>query len=139
MAGMVFKNIAEQTFVRTTHLVAEDCRVDSTLSKMPTIKNGFWDMNKKVLKELDYDSNPVEKNIQWVQIMNDSVVYQPEPLTLIDNLVPNVYGMGARDALYLLEKSGLNVNITGSGKVVSQSIGPGQQIVKGRTVNLVMR
>ena len=59
--------------------------------------------------------------------------------TLIDNLVPNVYGMGARDALYLLEKSGLNVNVTGSGRVVSQSIGPGQKIVRGRTVNLVMQ
>ena len=139
MAGMVFKNIAEQTYVRTTHLVAEDCRVDSTLTKMPTIKNGVWSMNKKILKELGYDSNSVDKDIQWVQVMNDSVVYRSEPLTLIDNLVPNVYGMGARDALYLLEKSGLNVNITGSGKVVSQSIGPGQKIVKGRTVNLVMR
>lgn len=139
MAGMVFKNIAERTFVRTTHLVAEECRVDSTVSKMPTVKNGVWNKNKVVLKELGYDSNSVKKDIQWVQMKSDSVLYQSEPLTLIDNLVPNVYGMGARDALYLLEKSGLNVNITGSGKVVSQSIGPGQKIVKGRTVHLTMR
>ena len=139
MAGMVFKNIAEQTYVRTTHLKAMECRVDSGLSKMPAIKNGVWAKNYKVLKELGYDSSSVEKDIDWVQMKSDSVGYQPEPLTLIDNLVPNVYGMGARDALYLLEKSGLKVNISGSGKVVSQSVGAGQLIVKGKTVNLVMR
>ena len=139
MAGMVFKNIAEQTYVRTTQWVAEDCRIDSTLSKMPTVKNGVWNKSKKVLKDIGYDSESVDKDVYWVQVMNDSVAYQPEPLTLIDNLVPNVYGMGARDALYLLEKSGMKVNITGSGKVVSQSIGAGKKIVKGRTINLVMR
>jgi cell division protein FtsI (penicillin-binding protein 3) len=47
--------------------------------------------------------------------------------------------MGARDALYLLEKVGLKVNVVGSGKVVSQSYGAGQKIVKGRTINLVLR
>ena len=77
--------------------------------------------------------------MQWVQIKSDSTGYRSEPLTLIDNLVPNVYGMGARDALYLLEKSGLKVNVAGSGKVVSQSYGAGQKIVKGRTISLVLR
>ena len=139
MAGMVFKNIAEQTYVRNTRLAAKDCRVDSALSKLPTIKNGIWAMNHQVLKELGYESTSVDKGVKWVQVKNDSVGYQPEPLTLIDNLVPNVYGMGARDALYLLEKSGLRVNVTGSGKVVSQSYGAGQKIVKGRTISLVLR
>ena len=139
MAGMVFKNIAEQTYVRTTHLVAEDCRIDSTLSKLPAMKNGLWSKNQQVLKGLRYNSTSVEKDVEWVQVRSDSVGYQPEPLTLIDNLVPNVYGMGARDALYLLEKSGLRVNVSGSGRVVSQSIGPGQKIIKGKTISLVMR
>ncbi len=139
MAGMVFKNIAEQTYVRNTYLTAEDCRMDSTLSKLPTIKNGIWAKNQQVLKELGYKSTSIDKNVQWVQIKNDSIGYQPEPLTLIDNLVPNVYGMGARDALYLLEKSGLRVNVAGSGKVISQSFSSGQKIVKGTTISLVLR
>ena len=139
MAGMVFKDIAEQTFVRTTHLSAENCKIDSTLLKQPILKNGVYVNNEKVLKELGYKSNNVEKDIHWVQVKTDSLGYQTEPLTLIDNLVPNVYGMGARDALYLLEKTGLYVNVKGSGKVISQSIGPGERIVKGSTINLVMR
>ena len=35
------KNIAEQTY-EDYHLLAEDCRVDSTLSKLPAMKNGLW-------------------------------------------------------------------------------------------------
>ncbi len=139
MAGMVFKNIAEQTYVRNTRLEAKDCRIDSTLTKLPTIKNGLWDKNQMVLKELGYAPKAPEKNVDWVQIKNDSTDYHPETLTLVDNLVPNVYGMGVRDALYLLEKSGLRVNITGSGKVYSQSFGAGKKIVKGTTISLVLR
>ncbi|MFA6360843.1 MAG: penicillin-binding protein [Dysgonamonadaceae bacterium] len=139
MAGMVFKNIAEQTFVRNTHLLAEDCKIDSTLSKMPAIKNGLWAKNKVVLKELGYAPTLPDKTIEWVEVKNDSNTYTPQALKLIDNLVPNVHGMGARDALYLLEKSGLRVNITGSGKVVSQSFMPGRKIVKGTTIGLVLR
>ncbi len=139
MAGMVFKNIAEQTYVRSTQLEPLDCKVDSTLPKLPAIKNGVWEKNREVIKQLGYETTSVEKNVEWVQVKNDSIGYQPEPLTLIDNLVPNVYGMGARDAIYLLEKSGFRVNVTGSGRVISQSFGPGQKIVKGRTINLVLR
>ena len=139
MAGMVFKNIAEQTYVRNTRLTALDCRLDSTLSKLPTVKNGLWKKNQLVLKELGYAPKTADKKVEWVQMKTDSNSYNPETLKLIDNLVPNVYGMGARDALYLLEQSGLKVNMTGSGRVVSQTFGPGQKIVKGATIGLVLR
>lgn len=139
MAGMVFKDIAEQTYVRNTRLTADDFQVDSTLSKLPTVKNGLWAKSKVVLKELGYTPKTADKNVQWVKVNNDSNTYNPQELELIDNLVPNVYGMGARDALYLLEKSGLRVNMTGAGKVVSQSFGPGHRIVKGTTIGLVLK
>lgn len=41
-----------------------------------------------------------------------------------ETIVPNVVGMGLDDALYLLEKCGLVVDIVGYGKVVKQSIAP---------------
>jgi len=47
--------------------------------------------------------------------------------------------MGARDAVYLLGKMGLNVQINGRGRVVSQSVTPGTPATKGRTVVLNLR
>ena len=50
--------------------------------------------------------------------------------------VPNVVGMGAKDAVYLLESLGLRVQISGMGKVKSQSILAGNTLQKGKTIQL---
>jgi cell division protein FtsI (penicillin-binding protein 3) len=47
--------------------------------------------------------------------------------------------MGARDAVYLLEKSGMRVNLTGAGKVTSQSFAPGTRVNKGTTISIVLQ
>ncbi len=44
---------------------------------------------------------------------------------LPENQVPNVIGMGLRDAIYLLENSGLKVDALGAGKVRRQSVRSG--------------
>jgi cell division protein FtsI (penicillin-binding protein 3) len=41
------------------------------------------------------------------------------------NQVPNVLGMGAKDAVFILENLGLNVTMVGKGAVSQQSITPG--------------
>ena len=139
MAGMVFKNIAEQTYLRKVRLDVEDCRIDSTLHKEPVLKNGNWDRNRSLLSVLNL---PVEGPVEaadWVKMKLDSAAYRSEPIALNSSLIPDVRGMGARDAIYLLEKSGLRVNLIGAGKVVSQSLSPGQKLVRGTTVTLTMR
>ncbi|WP_352421316.1 penicillin-binding protein [Proteiniphilum sp.] len=139
MAGMVFKNIAEQTYLRKVRLDVEACRIDSTLHKEPMLKNGNWDRNRSLLSVLNL---PVEGPVEaadWVKMKLDSAAYRSEPIALNSSLIPDVRGMGARDAIYLLEKSGLRVNLIGAGKVVSQSLSPGQKLVRGTTVTLTMR
>ncbi|MFT4093595.1 MAG: penicillin-binding protein [Niabella sp.] len=53
-----------------------------------------------------------------------------------DKLMPNVKGMGLRDAIRLLEDMGLKVQARGSGKVALQSIAPGMGFRKGQAVVL---
>ena len=50
---------------------------------------------------------------------------------MIKGLVPDVEGMTLRDAIYLLESSGLHVHVVGNGRVVRQSLSPGTRIMKG--------
>ena len=50
------------------------------------------------------------------------------------NLMPDVKGLGLKDALYLLENIGLKVMTKGKGKVTSQSIPAGTPLTKGWTV-----
>lgn len=51
-------------------------------------------------------------------------------------VVPDVTGLGLRDALFLLEKQGLHVRVQGSGAVQVQSIAPGSASRKGETIIL---
>ena len=57
----------------------------------------------------------------------------------VDGMVmPDIKGVGLKDAMELLEKLKLNVVANGSGKVVMQSIQPGTSIVRGQTVYLTL-
>lgn len=138
-AGMVFKNIAEQTYLRRTHLRVEDAGVDLAVRKMPAAKNGNWKNLRTVLSMLDFEAVAPHNDSGWVKMQLDSTLYRPQTLAVNPDKVPNVLGMGARDALYLLEKSGLRVALSGSGKVATQSISPGSKAVRGATVNITLR
>lgn len=48
-----------------------------------------------------------------------------------DQTMPNVVGMGLKDALFLLESRGLRVSFSGRGSVQYQSIAPGTRISRG--------
>jgi cell division protein FtsI (penicillin-binding protein 3) len=48
--------------------------------------------------------------------------------------VPNFYGMGSRDAVYIAEKLGLKPKIIGKGKVIGQSIPASSPVLKGSTI-----
>ena len=55
--------------------------------------------------------------------------------TIKENRVPNVVGMGLRDAIYILENLGLQVEIKGYGRVKQQSIKPGTK-VRGQQIRI---
>ncbi|MCF8331831.1 MAG: transpeptidase family protein [Bacteroidales bacterium] len=67
----------------------------------------------------------------------DSIDNNLKPIDLKTGQVPDVRGMGARDAIYLLRREGLDVKISGKGRVVTQSIRPGTRSVRGR--NIIIR
>ena len=54
-------------------------------------------------------------------------------------IIPDVIGMGAKDAVYLLESMGLRVQVSGIGKVKSQNIPAGNTLVKGKTIQLKLQ
>ena len=60
-------------------------------------------------------------------------------LSQAEGVMPNVVGMGLRDALYMLENSGVRVRYSGKGKVVKQSPQPGVRITRGATVAIQLR
>ena len=68
-----------------------------------------------------------------------SVLQAPEPVEpqiSAAEEVPDVSGLGARDAIRLLESLGLNVRLHGQGRVQKQNIPAGTKAVRGQTITL---
>jgi len=58
------------------------------------------------------------------------------PRSVKNNVMPDVSGMGVKEALYLLENAGLKVNVSGAGAVVYQSIPAGSTYSNKQTVRI---
>jgi cell division protein FtsI (penicillin-binding protein 3) len=67
---------------------------------------------------------------------------QKKQLNLVDadtaplKKVPDVTGMGVKDAVYVLQQRGLRVRINGCGEITRQDIPAGSDAVKGKTITL---
>ena len=140
MAGSVFSEIAERVYAK--HL-AQDLKEakDSTSILTPDVKHGNMASARYILDEIDVKTMGIEKYDEDKPIWG-KVAHEPnQSITLSESeinekKVPRVIGMGAKDAVYLLESLGLKVHLTGMGKVRSQSIPAGNTLHKGKTIQL---
>ena len=75
----------------------------------------------------------------WGKTITNSktLSFQKENLSKA-HLVPDVHGMGARDAVYLMETHGIKAIIIGRGRVIQQSLAPGEKVKKGMRCELRM-
>lgn len=137
MAGGVFKQIAEEINARLFHTLLDEVHKDSINPIIPKVKNGHADYTLYALDELKIPCKNHSEN-EWVLTNISENKVNIKDLKLIENLVPNVEGMGARDAVFLLENAGLKVNLSGKGIVKNQSIPPGERIKKGQTIKILL-
>ncbi|MFZ1264034.1 MAG: penicillin-binding protein [Chitinophagaceae bacterium] len=72
----------------------------------------------------------------WVSVYADNFQTVMKSANVRQQVMPNVRGMGLKDAVYLLENMGLKVAIRGRGKITMQSVAPGTSLAKGITVIL---
>ena len=144
MSGVVFHEIAEGIMAQDVKLDITDAR-DSISILIPDVKNGNLLAADYVLSHLGISSNKwwngsyANGNPIWGSVGHNGKDVQLAKLPVYNERhVPNVMGMGARDAVYLLESRGVKVRIEGRGKVVSQSLPAGHEIKKGEVCSLKM-
>jgi cell division protein FtsI (penicillin-binding protein 3) len=74
-------------------------------------------------------------NAEYVTVDTNKGVVNPE-VRIVEGSVPNVSGMGLKDALYVLGNSGLRPIVRGSGRVTKQSVNPGTRVGKNYPIVL---
>lgn len=91
---------------------------------------------RKVLQSLRVNYTDSVMQQDWVNVYGREGQTLVKPLILRKEVMPNVRGMGLKDALFLLENMGLKVSVRGKGKVTTQSLSPGTPLARGVTVIL---
>ncbi len=73
---------------------------------------------------------------EWISQVTDSSGTRFTSVSYVGEIIPNVIGMGASDAVYRLEKLGVRVQLNGVGLVKKQSLPAGSKILPGMPVLL---
>lgn len=144
MSGQVFHDIAEGIMARNVRYDVSSSR-DSLSCFVPEVKSGNILAADYVLSHLglktttEWSGSYATGNPIWGTAEKETkeVKLSKVPMTP-EGIMPDVMGMGARDAVYLLESRGLKVIIKGRGKVYQQSIAYGKPYRRGARVTLEM-
>ena len=110
MSGVVFHHIAEGVMARYLKLSVDDAHDENSVV-IPDVKDGNTGAANLVLNKLGINKHESQTK---------------EDYSL--EVAPDVIGMGARDAVYQMERRGVKVKVQGRGKVKRQSLPAGKAI-----------
>lgn len=137
LAGPVNRELAMFIYNRDNDRPAEEV-LDSQRHYPTSVKGGDPEQVRKVAGRLARGSE-IDRHTAWGRAKVDSAAMVSIVPSVDDGTMPDVAGMGLKDALFMLENRGLKVSVTGKGAVSSQSIRPGTQIQKGMAVHIVLK
>ena len=142
MSGVVFHNIAEGIMAQDVKMRVSDAR-DSLSVMLPDVKSGNILAADYVLNQLGvktsegWNGSYAQGNPVWGKASHDKNAVQLAQTKIYPKgMIPDVLGMGARDAVFMLESRGVRVRLAGRGKVVEQSLPAGHSIKAGEICNL---
>lgn len=122
MSGGIFHHISEGVMAKSLKLSVTDAR-DSTSVLVPSVLKGDNNAAGYVLRQLGVNTSKVSMASVDVKA----------------GKMPDVTGMGARDAVYQLERLGVKVKLSGKGFVARQSIAPGTTLQTGMSCMLELK
>ena len=135
VAGPVFKEISDKVYSTRffKNLVAEN--TDEKAQPAPDAGNGYKDDITTVYRDLGIRYRRSVDD-EWIATRESGDTIRFVGVTPQQGQVPDVRGMTLRDAMYLLENSGLRVKFSGKGRVRKQSPEHGARIFEGSVVSL---
>lgn len=145
MSGKVFHDIAEGIMAQSLKMDVKDAHDENSILE-PDVKSGNIIAADYVLTHLGYETRAdwsgsyADGNPIWGHATrgNGHIALTRQAKTQA-NVMPDVTGMGARDAVFLIESRGVKTKLYGRGKVTQQSIAAGHTISKGMACILTLR
>ncbi len=134
VAGTVFKDIADRVYATSLEMMDERVEKVPDSGVLPYSKGGTKEDLLTVFDRLNVSVEGGDVNSDWISTTAQEYKVEFARKTFAKGLVPNVKGMGAKDAVSLLENMGLKVIVSGRGRVVEQSISAGSRLKSGTRI-----
>jgi cell division protein FtsI (penicillin-binding protein 3) len=138
VAAPVFKMIADKLYSRDRELHSNtNFNLTSYADKggIPNAKNGDREILDRLFSSFNIPMSNVENaQTPYVSTLEERDHVVVEPIGGQRGYVPDVRGMGLRDAMYLLRKANLKVSVVGRGTVKKQSLSPSSEVKSGQTI-----
>ncbi len=138
VSGTVFAEIANKIYAST---LSYHRAVNQNSKKKKTLPNVKIGNKRDVLAVLDQLKIRYKLNYdgEWLtpDTLKGTVLFNKKVIS--QDKIPNVIGMTAKDAVYLLESRGLIVKIIGYGRVTNQSLNPGTNPTKGQLIKIELQ
>jgi cell division protein FtsI (penicillin-binding protein 3) len=136
VSAPVFREIADKLYssdtLNNSILPAAGLKKDSTIFYY----SGTTKDMKQVMQTLNVAYTDSASKSDWGRLYAGSSAPILNRESLNRQVVPDVKGMGLKDALYLLENMNMKVMAKGKGKVKLQSIEPGTALNKNQNIKL---
>ncbi len=137
VAVPVFQDIADKVYATNIGLQNHEEEKPGKIT-YPVYATGLLDELEMIYDKLDIPLDKEKTKSEWaLSVKSDSIV-KLDKKTVVEGMVPSVKGMGAKDAIYILERMGLRVNLSGRGFVKEQSIPAGSKVIKGSQIHLTL-
>jgi cell division protein FtsI (penicillin-binding protein 3) len=137
VAGTVFKEISDKVYATRFFRDFKPDKKDEIKPSAPDAGNGYRADINEVLKNLDVRYRRTSDD-DWVATRESGDTVSLAGIKIQEGLVPDVRGMSLRDAIFLLENTGLRIKVNGKGKVLRQSPEQGVRYNEGTIVSLEM-
>lgn len=138
IAAPVFRDLADLIYATdpSFHTVSDEPLLALENRHLPTAKNGARAELVELYNILEIPFVQTNDEGDWVRVTTESDKVQLTTRSFENQAIPDVRGMGLRDALYLLENAGVTVRYDGTGTVRRQSIPAGTPLTSESTIRI---
>lgn len=127
VSGTVFSAIANKVYASTLKYHEAINEKNQRLSEAPVSQNGNRSDLEKILRSFKIKHNIYDDG-EWLSTTKQESSIDMVSRYVGTETVPNVIGMSAKDAVFLIQKTGMRVKLQGYGTVYSQSIPAGTKV-----------
>ena len=137
VAGPVFREIADKVYSNSKE-IHNPIKLDtaSAIVHVPFVKSGKKSDVQVIAKVLSLKTAITDENANYVWTQINKETFQLKGLATKESEVPQLVGMGLRDALTILESQKITVKVIGRGVIKKQSLAAGTRVMKGAKITI---